>query len=375
MSCLLIVVGACTAKHEITITNDADFDRVEEITELDTAFIGEYGLSNGFKILCSDNEEIPYQLTYDGKIIFPVSVAAKSEARYIIVSGTPAPCDTVVYGRFVPERMDDMAWENDRSAYRAYGPALEKSGERAFGYDIWTKSVSHPVINQRYHDHIDNGISFHVDHGEGMDVYAVGPTLGGGTAALINDDGEIVYPYCYRDYEILDNGPLRFTVKLIYGDKIVDADSTVIETRVISLDRGSYLNKTTVSYSGLSADKVVAPGIVVHAAAPDGYVLVPEDAFIAYADLTDNANAGNGTIFVGVVSPGSTGFEYMPLKEPVGDAVGHIIAPAVYSDSSDFTYWWGSGWSKGGMPDLEAWIDYLREFGQKLGTPLKVEVR
>ena len=139
----------------------------------------------------------------------------------------------------------------------------------------------------------------------GMDVYAVGPTLGGGTAALLDSVGEIVYPYCYEGYEVLENGPLRFSVKLTYGPIKVDGDSAVVETRVISLDRGSWLNRTTVSYSGLSADKRVAPGIVVHRQNPEGYHLDVENGFMSYADLTENAEAGNGTIFVGIVSPDS----------------------------------------------------------------------
>ena len=72
------------------------------------------------------------------------------------------------------------------------------------------RSVSEPVVEDRYDGDLNRGISYHVDHGNGMDCYAVGPTLGGGTAALF-PDSTIVYPYCYKDCEILDNGPLRFT--------------------------------------------------------------------------------------------------------------------------------------------------------------------
>lgn len=61
---------------------------------------------------------------------------------------------------------------------------------------------------------LQNAISYHIDHGYGMDCYAVGPTLGCGTAALMAGD-TIIYPYCYRTQEILDNGPLRFTVNRI----------------------------------------------------------------------------------------------------------------------------------------------------------------
>lgn len=374
MALAIIGVG-CSQNHEIKVTNDSDFDRTAEIVEVDTALIESFGYDKGFRILDSNGEEVPYQFTYDGKVIFPVTVAKNSTAGYKIVAGEPAAIDTLVYGRIVPERKDDMAWENDKSAYRAYGPVLQESGERAFGYDIWTKSVDYPILNQRYRDDIVNKISFHEDHGNGMDVYAVGPTLGGGTAALLDASGEIVYPYCFKEYEVLDNGPLRFTVRLVYGAETVDGDSTVVETRLISLDRGSYLNKTTLSYNGLSDSKRVAPGIVVHKQNPEGYVLDKERGFMAYSDLTENAENGNGTIFVGVVSPESEVFEYKALTEPAGDAVGHILAPKSYGNGEQFTYWWGSGWSKADIKDEKAWADILGNYALRLKSPLKVTVK
>ena len=103
-----------------------------------------------------------------------------------------------------------------------------------------------------------------------MDCYAVGPTLGGGTAALF-PDSTIVYPYCYKDCEILDNGPLRFTAKLVYNPLVVKGDSSVIETRIISLDKGSQLNKTVVSFDNLQEITPVVTGIVLHKQNPMGY--------------------------------------------------------------------------------------------------------
>lgn len=85
------------------------------------------------------------------------------------------PVDVAACGRVYPERLDDVAWENDRVAYRAYGPALQATGERAYGYDIWTKSTPEPVVEDRYDGDLNRGISYHEDHGNGMDVYAVAP--------------------------------------------------------------------------------------------------------------------------------------------------------------------------------------------------------
>ena len=209
-----------------------------------------------FVIYDEKAQEVPYQLTYDEKVIFPVSIASNASVNYTVQQGTPSMVNAVVYGRCYPERLDDIAWENDRAAYRAYGPALQKSGERAYGYDVFTKSVEELVVEDRYAmepgfcltcgnqsversfgkkeeaDNLSRAISYHIDHGNGMDCYAVGPTLGGGTAALMPDSA-IVYPYCYKDYEILDNGPLRFTVKLVFNPLVVKNDSNVVETRII----------------------------------------------------------------------------------------------------------------------------------------------
>ena len=84
-------------------------------------------------------------------LIFPASVKGDASAVYTIAEGTPQPVDVVACGRQYPERLDDVAWENDRAAYRAYGPALQEKGERAFGYDIWTKyNTTEPVVEARY---------------------------------------------------------------------------------------------------------------------------------------------------------------------------------------------------------------------------------
>ncbi len=368
-----LLTAACTGnRQEIMVSNDSQLDRTEEMVSIDAASLT-IAKPGSFRILDAEGNELPWQRTYDNRIIFPATVKAGSKVIYTVTKGQPAVIDTLVWGRQFPERKDDMAWENDRSAYRAYGPALQQSGERAFGYDIWTKSVAKPVLEKRFALDREQGISFHVDHGEGMDVYAVGPTLGGGSAALLDSLGNIVYPYCYKSYKILDNGPLRFTVRLDYAPVAVDGDSAVAEHRIVSLDRGSWLNRTDVSYEGLSRPAKVAPGIVVHKQNPDGYTL--GDGFMSYADSTDNAANGNGVIFVGVVSPLSESNMYRQLAEPTGDAIGHILAPADYENGKTFTYYWGSGWSKGGMPDADTWNSCLKDFSESLKSPLKVTVK
>ena len=115
-------------------------------------------------------------------------------------------------------------------------------------------------------------------------------------------DDEIVYPYCYATQEILDNGPLRFTVKLVYNPLTVKENTDVVETRLISLDAGSHMNKTVVAYSNLKETTPVVTGIVLHE--PDGAVVADAaNGYITYVDPTDNVNNNNGKIFVGAAFP------------------------------------------------------------------------
>ena len=50
-----------------------------------------------------------------------------------------------VFGRFVPERKDDFAWENEYAAFRMYGPAL-KPENPSNGVDLWLKTSPELVV-------------------------------------------------------------------------------------------------------------------------------------------------------------------------------------------------------------------------------------
>lgn len=74
---------------------------------------------------------------------------------YKIAPGTPEAFKTIACGKQYPERVDDVAWENDRIAFRTYGPALQATGEKAYGCDIWVKCVSEPIVDMRYKTELD----------------------------------------------------------------------------------------------------------------------------------------------------------------------------------------------------------------------------
>lgn len=398
-ACLLL---ACENNRTMTVTvgNPLDMERSGEMVEVPMAEISDQlKLADTAQIVILDAEgvEVPYQITYDEKVIFPVTVGAGSSATYTIEPGNPAPVDTKTCGRQYPERLDDIAWENELVGFRAYGPALQARGERGFGYDLFLKrGTSEPILEEFYAKELDKevrkrasemkktdpegaaellrSISYHIDHGYGMDCYAVGPTLGAGVAALVAD-GEIVYPWCYKDFEVLDNGPLRFTVKLIFNPLTVKGDSNIVETRVISLDAGSHLNRTAVSYEGLKETLPVVTGIVLH---DDGAITTDADnGYMTYVDPTNGPD--NGKVFVGAAFPAdikdakAVKFSADEKKQRA-NAEGHLLATSDYEPGSTYVYYWGFGWDRANVKDANAWNSYMTAFVQKVRNPLTVTI-
>lgn len=385
----------------VTVTNPLAMERSNEMVEVSMETVTDrLGLADTAQIvvLNADGQQVPYQITYDGKVIFPAAIAAGGTATYTIQTGTPEAFDVKACGRCYPERMDDMAWENDLVAFRAYGPALQAKGERGFGYDLFTKyNTTEPMLEAMYAKELDKETlakiaelkktdpkaaaelsrerSYHIDHGYGMDCYAVGPTLGAGVAALMVND-TIIYPWCYKNQEILDNGPLRFTVKLEFTPLTVKGDSTVVETRLITLDAGSHLNKTTVSYSNLKETLPIVAGIVLHE--PDGAVVADAaNGYITYVDPTTGPD--NGKIFMGaavpaVVKDAKTVLFSEKEKKERNNADGHVLAVSDYEPGSEYVYYWGFAWDKADIKTADAWNRYMADFAQKVRNPLTVKV-
>lgn len=385
----------------VTVTNPLALERAGEMVEVPMSeVVAKLNLADTAQIvvLDVDGQQVPYQVTYDEKVIFPATVEANGTVTYTIQPGEPEPFNVIACGKCYPERLDDVAWENDLGGYRAYGPGLQARGERGFGYDLFTKyNTTEPILEALYAEELNpekraqiaelkktdpkaaaemqKAISYHVDHGYGMDCYAVGPTLGCGTAALM-DGEEIIYPYCYSSQEILDNGPLRFTVKLEFTPLVVRGDSNVVETRVISLDAGSYLNKAVVSYTNLKEAMPVTTGIVLRE--PDGVTAADAaNGYITYVDPTTDRSGANGKIFVGAAFPAQVKDAKVVLfnekeKKERGGADGHVLAISEYEPGSEYTYYWGSAWDKAAIKSIDVWNDYMAEYAQKLHAPLTV---
>lgn len=398
---LLLSCNGLEKSMNVVISNPLDIERVGEIVEIPMETIKiQLNVSDATSIIVCDKDgvEVPFQLTFDQKIIFPASVAAHSEAVYTLKKGMPSEVPMRVCGKVYPVRMDDLAWENDLVGFRAYGPALQALGERGFGYDLFVKrGTKEPVLEKMYAMETDKEtwvrinelkktdpvaaeelrktITYHVDRGYGMDCYAVGPTLGAGVAALMDGD-DIIYPWCYKQLEILDNGPLRFTAKLEFTPLNIRGKDNVIETRVITLDLGSHLNRTSVSYTQLDDVMPIVTGIVMHNV--DGAVVAnAQEGYMTYEDPTTGPN--QGTIFMGAAFPNEvkeakTKFFSIEEKKLRNNADGHVLAVSDYVPGNEYIYYWGFAWDRADIQTIEEWNDYMAGFAQKIRHPLTVVI-
>lgn len=394
LACAAIMVQGMAAKDvTVTVSNTENTQR-QELVELDVNEVySKLGIKKCQKFIVKNamDQQVAYQVTYDGKLLIDASVRPNGKAVYTITPGEPQAMKAYVYGRQYPERVDDIAWENDRTAYRVYGPALQNSGERAFGVDVWVKNTPDLEVEKRYATELSNhpriqglkkagrdaeakeiqiATTYHYDHGYGLDCYKVGPTLGCGAPALMVD-GELVMPYCYKDYEILDNGPLRFTVKLVYNPAQVNGDKNVVENRILSLDKGSNFNKMTVWYEGLTKKCDLAAGVVLHS--EDLQTVDCGKNFVLYADPTDAPANQNFQIYVGALFPnGVKATKKLMFDEVVSGNAGHAVGITEYTPGEKYTYYFGSAWSKNDVRTFAEWQLRADGFLKALAAPLKV---
>lgn len=375
---------AIQAKQVIlTFHNGTDQQR-QEVTEVslkDVCSLLGIGLDEPLVVRNKAGQEVGSQKTYDGKLLIFVSLHPHGMATYTIGKGIPSEPKAYVKGGVYPIRKDDLAWENDRTAYRLYGPALQKTGERSFGIDVWVKNTPELVVEERYRkdhegnvledslrkagqkeglDEINRRTSFHLDQGNGMDAYGVGASLGCGAPALMKD-GKLVFPYCYRTCHILDNGPLRFTAELTYNPTA----EGITEHRLLCLDRGSYFNRMTVWYDGIKEPMALASGVVLHG---DEGLKLGKD-YVYYADPTDRPDLHQSQVYVATLFPEGVS-ETKLLKGEQNHGIGIVED----YQGAPYTYYFGAAWSLFGIGSQGQWQVVIDEFLASLRHPISYKI-
>ena len=366
---------SCESGLNISIENPSDFER-SEIVEIPLEKLMKLPTGKAYIVANQKGETIPSQLTYDGKLIFQTSIKPKETTSYLIKTGAPEIYPAKTYGRFITERKDDFAWENDRVAFRVYGPALIAVDGPSNGIDLWYKRTNDLIIDKWYKDDLAGIKSYHEDHGEGLDDYKVGRTLGAGMMApFVNDS--LVLNENFTRQEILENGPLRTTFKLSYKDITMNG-KTFSESRIFSIDAGSQLTKVTQEY-GTTDTLTVAAGIVKRTKEDEAYTAYTENGSAAVV-YEEPETEKVGKVFVGMIFPKgiekalSNTYTIVHPKTQKEETHSHVLGVTSYYPGQPITYYTGYGWEKFGFRTLGDFQNYVGYFAKAIEEPLIIKI-
>ena len=380
---LTITLLSFSQKNKIvTISNSLNTDREFETVEISKTSLGlkssdklekyrvkELGSSTFLISQCVDENG-------DGindMLLFQPKIKALATNKYEIVFNTDIKTKDPIeycYSRFVPERTDDYAWENNKVAFRTYGPVAQKmaedkvkGGTLTSGIDAWLKRVEYPVINKWYEKYTNGTGTYHKDTGEGLDNFHVGDSRGiGGIAVKI--DTTYYYSKNFISWKTITTGPLRTSFTLTYADW--DANGNKIkEVKHISLDYGNFLSKFEIEVSGTNT---ISTGITLHN--NDGKTESNLKAgWIDYWQPIDDSELGTGIVF-----PKNTMISAEKYKNSIKDLCNLYAALKVVNNK--VTYYTGFGWKKQGeFTTKEAWENYLSNYATKINNPLVVKIK
>ena len=375
---LALLPALCTAAQlTVTAVNKLPLARASQTIELTAAQLAPLGAKELNTIHVQDSagkELIAQAVDTDGDayrkadiVIFQSDFAASETKTFTVTTGAKQIFTKEQYkafGRFVRERFDDFAWENDRIAHRTYGKALETwEGEplSSSTIDIWSKRTARMVISDWYLSD-----DYHADHGDGADFYSAGPSRGCGGNGLWADE-RLWTSRNFVNSRVLANGPIRVMFDLTYEPFNVNGIS-VSEVKRITLDAGSQLDRFQSSYKQFTrpgqAQKLTV-GIGLKKTAGEQKETSAERGWLLKWEKVEK-NAGNQGLAI-VVNP-------KQWEKDTEDKLNHLVLARVF-DGDVATHWAGFAWDKAGqITSAEAWKKYVDEFAQGTVSPVEVSV-
>jgi hypothetical protein len=270
--------------------------------------------------------------------------------------------------RFVPERDDDFAWENDLVAFRVYGPRLYKHAVNS-GIDCWLKRVDYPIINKWYKENAE-GKSYHKDHGEGHDPYHVGSSRGCGGLVLWEND-KMLPSNVFDSWKIIANGPIRSVFELTYDKSWKTSGKNLSETKRITIDLGQRVFRIDSFFSDESGPQqvVLAVGITTHDGKAVGDWNKKAGVMQCWETIKDSE------LGTGVVMDQSRISEIKEIKSKKKDT-SHIVVITSTDKKGWISYYTGYGWKKAKkITTSEEWNEYLNNFAKGLKSPVKVTIK
>jgi hypothetical protein len=354
----------------VTVKNSLDIDRAFETVEVDISAIDLKGKS--LEVVNSKTNEILISQIADKVILFQPEIFANSEASFKINLVEKKGMDSSLircYSRFVPERTDDYAWENNRVAFRTFGPVAQKmvedgvkGGTLTSGMDAWLKRVEYPIINKWYARGVIEKGAYHKDIGEGLDNFHVGVSRGVGGIAVKTDSTYAVSKN-FTAWKTITTGPIRTSFILDYADW--DADGKIIKERKhISLDYGQNLSRFIVELNGTNT---VSVGLTSHK--KDGAITTNNvEGWMSYWEPFDDSELGQGVVI-------SNPKQIVAFDNYLTDRKDESNLYVQSNVSGAFEYYAGFGWEKSGQfESKEDWNKYLSHFSKCIANPLVTTV-
>lgn len=303
-------------------------------------------------------------------LLFQPEIEANSEKQFELIEIEETAKPEVIkhcYSRFVPERTDDYAWENNKVGFRTYGPNAQyrfenklKEGTLSSGIDAWLKKVDYSIIDSWYKKYTEKTGSYHEDTGEGLDNFHVGVSRGVGGIALKQDTTYYVSKN-FTNWKTITTGPIRTSFVLEYADW--DANREIIsETKHISLDYGSYLSRYEVELSGTDA---IYAGLTLHE--KDGKPTQNnQSGWISYWEPHDGSELGTA-----IVVPNQNMLSSELFDTPLKDSSN--LYAKIKVNSGKAIYYAGFGWKEAKeMTSKAIWENYLEAFTLRINNPLVV---
>jgi pectinesterase len=301
-------------------------------------------------------DELLVQADFAPKGIVPLTIEAAAPTQKPVAR---------VDARYDPPR-DDMAWENERVAFRIYGQGLWKNAQyeplHSSGIDVWAKRTRALIVEKWYTKGHDE---YHVDKGEGADFYDVGPTLGtGGTAVWSRDS--LWRAENFKTYRIIADGPLRAVFELRYDPWTADG-RTVSEVKRIAIDAGQNLYRQESVFTADGTQPIpYAIGVVKRPGMIGSQSKAQPWAWLTGWGPVARKNGGHGEMGNAVMLP----------RERVTDwkeAHNHYLAISRATPGQPVVHYIGAGWTASGdFPTPQAWWGYLDGFAQRLAAPIAV---
>lgn len=378
-----ILANAQNKSATISVKNNLDFPRKEIVVvsgkQLSDLIKG--NKANDLRIKKEGTSEYVVlqwvDFNQDGvadELLFQAEVPAKAKVNYqVVFDGNILLPESAIttYSRFVPERTDDYAWENDKVAFRTYGPDAQKrveenrpEGTLSSGIDLWLKRTDQSIINKWYGENLKKPGYYHIDHGEGYDPYHVGASRGTGGIGVW-EDNKLAVSKNFVSYKTIAVGPLRTVFELSYAPW---SSYEVKEIKRISLDLGSNFSKIEISYEANQSLPNITTGITLHENKGEAKINKKEGWF-RHGETIDGLFLGEGI----VMNPKLVSEAFANVSKTKDQSNLLVVT---HPKENKLSYYAGFAWQKSGQVSNQVdWDTLLQKQAKMLANPLKVTIK